>query len=331
MKGLIFLFSLFFLFSINNNHFCTCDYSTSAVCGVLNEESHVFLGVGVSSASFGQYEVKVLEDLSNTLIADTIRVHGADGINCSSLFISPNDTLLFCLDYYPILDVYADEGCGNYTLRYTQDTLHGYIAPGVGKLAYDDFVNEFQQCIDLPTYTYVAGKMTNWKGGGPIANLEIAINGYSKETNAMGRYQSGDVLFNQETYELGLVTPYSNDAIERGLSTLDIVLIQRHLLGIAPFSSPFEYIAADVDGNHMLTTMDMVCIRKVILGLSHSFPIEKSWEFISKGYHFPDPTNPWEEPYPTSIGNLDLDYNDLDLLHKINFRVVKLGDVNGSN
>ena len=52
----------------------------------------------------------------------------------------------------------------------------------------------------------------------------------------------------------------------------DLLAIQKHILGITPFTQPHQLAAADTNGDQKITASDLFNIRKVILGLSNSFP-----------------------------------------------------------
>jgi hypothetical protein len=118
----------------------------------------------------------------------------------------------------------------------------------------------------------------------------------------------------------------SNDIKHReGVSTLDLVLIQKHLLGRAKLISPYKMIAADANKSGHITALDLLEIRKVILGINSRFPDNTSWRFVDKNYQFPDPYNPFNVPFKETIqidSVIEGVYAD--------FIGIKIGDVNGS-
>ena len=97
------------------------------------------------------------------------------------------------------------------------------------------------------------------------------------------------------------VVPSRNNDPLNGITTYDLVLISKHILGTEPFDSPYKLIAADVNMDGKVTTYDMVLIRKLILGISPQLPHGKSWRFIPQGYVFPNPQNPFNPPIPDRI------------------------------
>lgn len=121
-----------------------------------------------------------------------------------------------------------------------------------------------------------------------------------------------------------LLKPRKNDDMLNGVSTADIVKLQRYLLGKSPLTGPYEYIAADVNLSGTLTAADISELRKVILGRANEFSGSKSWRFIEKNFQFNDPDHPLDEQFPESrfFAPFEGDEN-------VDWTAVKLGDLNG--
>ncbi len=81
-----------------------------------------------------------------------------------------------------------------------------------------------------------------------------------------------------------MITPERNDEHRNGVSTLDLVRIQKHLLGKELFTSPYQYIAADANNTQTISAIDLIEIRKLILGIYTEYPANKSWRFVEKGF-----------------------------------------------
>lgn len=121
-----------------------------------------------------------------------------------------------------------------------------------------------------------------------------------------------------------------NDFHKNGISTLDLVKIQKHLLGIAPLDSPYQYIAADANNSQNVSAIDLIEIRKMILGLYNEFPSNQSWRFVPADYVFPDPYNPWLNMiYPYTFHET-ITITDLENPGNLDFIGIKIGDVNGT-
>lgn len=138
-------------------------------------------------------------------------------------------------------------------------------------------------------------------------------------TDANGNYTCPTLLAGGN-YE---IVPTKDINHAEGISSADLIAISLHLLGTVPFSSPYQYIAADADKNAFISFNDIAQIRDVLLGNSPDFPNNDSWRFVPQTYVFPDPTDPFTPPFPEKItlNNLFNSLNDQDFIG------VKTGDV----
>lgn len=118
----------------------------------------------------------------------------------------------------------------------------------------------------------------------------------------------------------------SNDSdILNGVSTLDLVIIQRHILGLELLNEPQKIIAADADNSGRVTASDLTAIRKCILGITNQFPNgQQSWRFITANQTFANDQFPF--PFIESYSYQNLTSNQTNQ----NFKAIKIGDVNGS-
>jgi hypothetical protein len=140
-------------------------------------------------------------------------------------------------------------------------------------------------------------------------------------TNSAGNFMLEDIDISN-SYEIGVS---KNDDIPNGLSTLDLVLIQRHILGLTKLETPYKVIASDANNDGKVTASDLVVLRKVILGTSTEFiNDQKSWRFLDASNPFNSSTSPFPFNERIALSNLNKSIFDLD------FYAVKIGDVNGS-
>lgn len=110
-----------------------------------------------------------------------------------------------------------------------------------------------------------------------------------------------------------------------GVTTLDIILIQKHILGLEELPSPYKIIAADVNDDEKVSGSDIVFIRKMILGLIGENPYLNTYRFVDNGYNFLDPVDPLKESF-TEIYNIAQLNSSMD----VDFVALKVGDVNNS-
>ena len=85
-------------------------------------------------------------------------------------------------------------------------------------------------------------------------------------------------------------------------------------------------IAADANKSGVITTFDVVVTRKVILHILPNFTDNTSWRFVDSNHTFPDPANPFAEPFP-EVCNIN---NFTATSQSPNFVAIKTGDLNHS-
>ncbi len=117
----------------------------------------------------------------------------------------------------------------------------------------------------------------------------------------------------------------NNDSPINGVSTLDLVIIQKHILGSLNLDSPYKFIAADINSDQSISALDIVELRKVILGMSQSFNGNSVWNFINKEYRFFDDQNPLSDNYASTYRISELQEDKV-----VDFIGIKTGDVNYS-
>jgi hypothetical protein len=145
---------------------------------------------------------------------------------------------------------------------------------------------------------------------------------YQYVTDLDGKY-AFDVVEEGLDYQVSME---KEGRIDDGITTLDLLLIQRHILGLNPLGSPYRLIAADVDNSQSISARDLVVLRRIILGMDNSFPDgQQSWRFIRADHQFANPLDPF--PFPEVMGINHLQGG----LPSIDFKGIKIGDVNGTN
>lgn len=133
---------------------------------------------------------------------------------------------------------------------------------------------------------------------------------------------NGDYSFSAVRDSAYIITPSKNNEVNRtnGVTTLDIALMQAHILSNQLFDAGYKVIAADVNSSGTVSTIDILYTRRLILGIDTSFPGNRTWAFVDADHSFANVLKPF--PYP-SADTLVIN-NDTTK----NFIAVKLGDVN---
>jgi hypothetical protein len=170
----------------------------------------------------------------------------------------------------------------------------------------------------------IAGQVFT-ESGQAIKNVEITNTSSLPEypivgiTNDNGMYAFHD----NPMYIDYQVDADKNDEYLNGVSTLDLVLIQRHILGLQDLTSPYRMIAADVNSDEKVSAIDLVELRKLILGLYDELPLNKSWRFVD-AFQVLNDSSPWPFTETREISPLNQNRIDEDWIG------VKIGDVNES-
>jgi HYR domain len=122
------------------------------------------------------------------------------------------------------------------------------------------------------------------------------------------------------------ITPVKDDNPLNGVTTYDLVLISKHILGVQPLGSPYKMIAADANKSNSITTFDIVELRKLVLGVYQELPNNTSWRFVEKSHTFANAANPFQGTIPENISVADA------MTHQMgeDFVGVKIGDVNNT-
>jgi hypothetical protein len=201
------------------------------------------------------------------------------------------------------ITLYVTDEAGNFDFCSTFISVQdpNFVCPDLAASITGTIENEFQEVIEEVTVT-----LSDDNG----MNIPVI-------TGPTGVFQ-----FSQ-TYGDFEVTPDKDINYLNGVTTYDLVLISKHILGIELLDSPYKMIAADANNSYSITALDLVKIRALILHLEDEFTNNTSWRFVDQDYVFPNPANPWQEDFPEFIGLTSTAV-------PANFTALKVGDVNGS-
>ncbi len=216
---------------------------------------------------------------------------------------------LYCSDLGSVtVEIYACDTEGNY------DFCETYV------LVQDNMGN----CEDTTIIGEIAGNIHTEEDLG-VEGVEVSLSGNREMmymTDASGVFAFKNLEYGYDY----TVRPKRDEDHGNGISTLDIVEIQKHILGVEPLGSPYKILAADANNSGNLSALDLVQIRKIILRVEDRFLENTSWRFVDATYTFPNPDNPWDVPFPEVKNFNDLKGRQLST----DFIAVKIGDVNGS-
>lgn len=157
-------------------------------------------------------------------------------------------------------------------------------------------------------------------------NVEISLTNLSDNSkisgvsNDDGKFEFRSSPFNKDY----MLAPTKTDDHLRGVNTIDLLIMQRHILSIKTFETPYQYIAADVNSDQRINISDLVTLKQVVLGVINNFPNNRAWRFIPRDIKFADPKNPYKFDEFKAYTSLMLDDLTADFL------MLKVGDIDAS-
>ena len=169
----------------------------------------------------------------------------------------------------------------------------------------------------------IAGSIST-EYGESVSEVEVTVStGLAEYPKTVMTSESGRYSFtnNPLDYNYRISSSKDTDYIN-GVSTIDLVLIQRHIIGDTPLNSEYKIIASDANDDDKVTAGDILALRKLILGVTDDLANSESWRFVDKAQTFFDINDPW--PFIEQLDIIDLSANE----NQNDFVAVKIGDVN---
>ena len=104
-----------------------------------------------------------------------------------------------------------------------------------------------------------------------------------------------------------------------GLSTIDLLIMKQHVLGVRPITNPFLLLAADLNRDGDVDAFDMVHLRGLILAREDLYPAGSPWRFVAADWD-----GRGTPPEEITLSNL----RDCSFSH--DFVGLRMGDMNDS-
>lgn len=178
-------------------------------------------------------------------------------------------------------------------------------------------------CPDIAPDDFIHGVVEDSRGDN-VSDLSIDLDcevaSYSQTTESPDGLYIFEGLSNELHYSIYCE---KEDDYLNGVTTLDLLLIQRHILGLSLLPNGYDILAADVNLSGNVTGIDIVEMRKLILGINATLSAtDTPWLFVRRD----DATaelNPWD-----LVQNIDL-FLSAETAEQ-NIVGIKYGDVNSS-
>ena len=191
---------------------------------------------------------------------------------------------------------------------------------------YIDVQDNTKTCANAESSTgmgLVSGTINDWRNR-PVEEVMVETRDNQAILKQEMTQVDGEYAFELPMNGNYAIQPYKNSNPLNGVSTFDLVLISKHILGIQQLAHPYQYIAADVNNSGEITAFDMVQLRQLILNNIAQFPNNTSWRFVDANYIFQS-SNPIQEDFPELVNVSELEGDMV-----MDFIAIKIGDVNGN-
>lgn len=151
---------------------------------------------------------------------------------------------------------------------------------------------------------------------------------FFRSTTGTAVVRSGEdgfyTLSNLQAGQSYTLAPYIPGREDEGVGILDLIAMDRHLSGLERIKDPYRLLAADLNGDGVVDSLDQTALNELVLYGSQYFPNGvEGWRFVPNDYEFPAFGNPLLPPPPPAV-RLDRLLNDRK---EVDFLAVKLGDL----
>ncbi|HLF65582.1 MAG TPA: redoxin family protein [Saprospiraceae bacterium] len=312
----------------------------------------------------GTYTDTIQDDDCDTLVWITITEDPLEISTINASFCAGESVVVYGTNYdeagtYEVIVQSQTFGCDTVvTVNITMDPLHtntinASFTEGDSVLVYGVWYNEENTYMftvqsltggcdtlvtlhiieipDIPTDVTISGVVRTHQGSVGIAGARmiVSLNGNdiaSDTTDAQGRYEfvfdSAYVVNN----DLRLSVSKTINPLN-GLTVLDLVALQKHLLGLEYLNSVEKLFAADVNLSKTISVLDIVYMRRLLLGFENQFPSPSTWLFFHASVTF---GAPGQQPPVVDLPVPVLLQNILNGTQSGTFRGIKLGDLNNT-
>ncbi len=277
--------------------------------GVVNQTVNVTDAVAPTPYCLGAISTVLMESTGTvTIWASDFDLGSTD--NCdnslSMYFGNGSNNLTFDCDDLgqQLIQVYFEDDAGNRDFCTVSIDIQDNLGACVGARISGEVVSEMNEMLDDVEVN--------------LHNMITEDDSY--ESTNSGQYEFVPVESNQD-YQ---ISASKEDDYMNGVSTLDLVLIQKHLLGSQLLNSPYKLMAADANNSGSVSAIDLVELRKLILGIYTELPSNESWRFVDAQQTFANVNQPWPFTEVITINQITSSMDDQ------NFVAVKIGDVNNT-
>lgn len=183
-----------------------------------------------------------------------------------------------------------------------------------------DIQDNHGNCLDSLT-VHLSGAIMTPEGEG-VENVSLSVLHPDFGEHLITSNENGEFEYASYTdlsnFESVMVMPLRADNPLNGVTSFDLFLMHKMMLGDLQFDNAYQQIAADINNDGRFTAVDLVELKNLILGHHSDFLSNLSWRFIDGMIEF-DEQNP--------LNFSEMQFVDLPEYNS-RFIGVKIGDMN---
>ncbi len=321
-------------------------------CGAIMEGDALASMTGFTTPAYGIGTLYVTFKINNSCgeemtceriyVIEDCKAPEAVCLNGITIELEEDGTFVFWAKDFNQNSVDNCEACGPIYYSFSENIADSSIVFGcndVGPFTTEIFVTDAagNQSSCVSTFTVgtspacgqkrtaaVAGEIFT-PGGKELSGVNVLLEDMDRHISTVSLTgTSGTYYFDRALDADYMLKPEKEDGLLEGITTFDLILLKKHILGKQKITSPYELIAADVNNSGTITAFDLIAMRKAILFIDNQFPNNTSWRFIRADQDLSagDPLELAikEEAY---LGAIDGDIS-------VDFVAIKIGDLNGT-
>ena len=265
-------------------------------------------------------------DLDNDGVIDTgMAVVWAEEFNSSSIAACDDDSVAFYIEFIDgINDLTLDPEDAD-SLAIGCEHLPGPQLVRMWVKSFPSGTSDYCDVLIVVQNNMMACGDVSASQSGVIGSITTELETNVEQVNVKAELSSGQELDFVTTSSgayafasaLGVdvtISPIKDIDHMNGISTADLIQIQKHILGKQLLENTYREIAADVNNDQRITALDLLVLRKLILGKIDQMPDVDSWKFVN------------------TIDNKDTyTIKALNDRMRVDFTGIKMGDVNVTN
>lgn len=178
--------------------------------------------------------------------------------------------------------------------------------------------------VSAPAEIRLSGQIRYYSGGQTVSGVAVKVRGGARADGVSNEDGSFDIQTPSKVPIALSLEKRTDLPSNRGVTVLDLLLVERHVLGKEALDSPWQRLAANVDRQGGINAADTLLMREVIHGRTDRYVSgQPVFRFLPASTTFSNAAPPWDAP------DFIRHESPTENLSGQDFFGIKLGDVDG--